>query len=286
MKKQKKSFFYNTNSILVGMVILVFFLLTASLIQGKNITSAGTGNWSATAWPNTSRTGNITTSTSSAAVTGTSTKFLTEISVGNIIKTTTNVVIGTVLSVTDDTHLTLTAKAASKNTAIAYNSQGVGSGDAVTINKSYTVTVDVSNASCLNLTIQRDPAGAVGSTTLNFNANQQLSVTGIVTLNSASTNKTANLDMTNGGTLICQGVAANTYSVFIPGKGTVVLTANNTLPSIIFTTFNNLTINGGTTTASIALNITGDITITSGTFAAGSFSHIVKVGSKNSFFRF
>ncbi len=54
----------------------------------------------------------------------------------------------------------------------------------------------------------------------------------------------------------------------------MILTAINTLPSTIFIDFNNLTINGGTTTLGAALTITNNLNITSGTFntsASGNY---------------
>ena len=152
-------------------VLLVSAMLASSIVTAipvlavsSNITSTGSGNWSATAWPNTARTGTITTSTSSKSVTGVGTAFTTEISVGNIVKTTGDVAIGTVASVTDDTHLTLNSSAASTNNGIAYHSQGVGSGDNVTIANNNIVTVDVAAAFCSSLTLADATSGNNGVT--------------------------------------------------------------------------------------------------------------------------
>jgi hypothetical protein len=80
--------------------------------------------------------------------------------------------------------------------------------------------------------------------------------------------------MTSGGTLICEGFAlANTgTNSWTPGTGTVELTATNTIPSTIFTSFYNLNINGGTTTLGAANSILngGTLSLESGTLATGS----------------
>ena len=96
-------------------LILLFALISSTTIFAAAITSLTTGNWSATAWPNTTRTGTITTATNSTTVTGAGTSFQTELSVGSIIKTTGNVTIGTVASIQSNTSLTLTANAVSNN---------------------------------------------------------------------------------------------------------------------------------------------------------------------------
>ena len=130
-----------------------------------------------------------------------------------------------------------------------WNPNGLpASTDNVTLTQGQTVTVDISTAVCNNLNLS--PTGS-GIATLQFNNASILTASGVVTLGqSGNNNRSGALTMTNGGTLICQGFAlANAgTNVFTSGSGTVQLTANNTLPSTIFTTFNNLTINGGTTT--------------------------------------
>jgi len=69
-------------------------------------------------------------------------------------------------------------------------------------------------------------------------------------------------------------VSNATGSVFTAGTGTVQFNASNTLPTSIFTSFNNITFSAGTTTASTGLTVTGNITINNGgIFAAGSFTH-------------
>src|SRR5580704_10506693 len=92
--------------------VLVSLFCFAGPVQAAWITSTGSGNWSATAWPNTARTGTISTTLNVTGVTGSGTAFTTEITIGNIIKTAANVTIGTVASITDDTHLTLSGAGA------------------------------------------------------------------------------------------------------------------------------------------------------------------------------
>jgi autotransporter-associated beta strand protein len=151
--------------------------------------------------------------------------------------------------------------------------------DAVTIatGSTFTVTVDINNAVCQSLAL-----GATGNAinTLSFNANTQLTVGGIVTLgNSGNTNRRGSITMSSGGTLICQGFAlaiAASAGTFTPGTGTVELTATNTLPASLVTSFNNLIISGGTTTLGVNLNSTaaGTIDVRSGaTLALSSFTY-------------
>src|ERR1700722_19462785 len=167
-------------SFMIRFLPLIIIVMITSGAMAATIASIATGNWSATAWPNTTRTGTITTSTVSATVTGAGgSLFLTEISVGNIIKTAGNVVIGTVLSVTSNTTLTLTSNAASANAGIAYNVQGIGSGDAATISGGNNITVDVANAVCASLLNNN---GGVGNSILLFNAGSHLTVSELFTI--------------------------------------------------------------------------------------------------------
>ena len=81
--------------------------------------------------------------------------------------------------------------------------------------------------------------------------------------------------MTSGGKLIAGslalGLGVNTKT-WTPGTGTVELTAVNTIPATIFASFNNLTINGATTTLGSATTVTGNVTITAGTLVANNFN--------------
>jgi hypothetical protein len=250
-------------------VVLVILLSAKTFdVSGIPVSAIATGNWSATAWPNTARSGSITTSAASATVTGTGTSFLTQISVGNIIKTTGNVVIGTVLIVNSATSITLTANAASTNTAITYNTQGIGSGDAATIPGGFIVTVDKAGSACTTLGIG---IGGTGNASLVFNSGTQLTASGVVTVGTAG--HTGSIDMTSGGILISKGFTIANAGPWIPGTGTIELNGPNTIPTAFFAgVFNNLTISGATTTASNGLAIGGNLNIPDGGGGGSIFS--------------
>ncbi len=161
-------------------------------VQAANVASAANGNWSATAWPNTGRTGSITASTSSVTVTGSGTLFLTELSVGNIIKTTGNVVIGTIAAINSNTSLTLTGNAANNYNNIAYRSQGVGPIDVVTINSGHDIVID-GVFTCASLTI----GTAVGAI-MSFDDNSSLTLTGNLVMSFPSSNGTSSINVGNG----------------------------------------------------------------------------------------
>src|SRR6185312_11703088 len=253
-------------------LLSVLLVVTSSVAFSATIVSAGSGNWSATAWPNTVRTGTITTSTGSAAVVGVGTVFTTEISVGSIIKTTANVAIGTVLSVTDDTHLTLAANAASDNTGINFNFQGIGSGDIASIQGGHLITIDNTGAVCAAL---GGSGTGTGTWLVTFNPGSVLTVTGLVTIGDAV--NVGSIDMMNGGTLRTGGFAIGVEgAIWTPGSGTVELTATNTLPATFLSLFNNLTISAGTTTAAADLTINGNVVTAVGSgIDAGEFTHSV-----------
>jgi hypothetical protein len=138
--------------------------------------------------------------------------------------------------------------------------------DNVTLTQGQTVNVNIATAVCNNLNLS--PTGN-GTAILQFNAGSKVTASGIVTLGqAANTNRRGTLTMTNGGTLTCAGFAvANTgTNTFNSGTGTVELTATNTLPSTIFTIFNNLsTITTGTTTLGVAISIKSNLNIGTGT---------------------
>jgi len=160
-----------------------------------------------------------------------------------------------------------------------------GSGDRVVIAKGATVTVDSSAAACLSLLIG-DGNGTsstltfatVGSPKLTVSGNVQVSqstgnsrvgvitfkkgstlVAGSLNLGVANNSVFGKIDMIDGGTLKVNGTIAvpGDNVTWIPGSGTVELTANNTLPSTRFTSFNNLTISSGTTVFSGNSTIAG-----------------------------
>jgi len=94
--------------------------------------------------------------------------------------------------------------------------------------------------------------------TITFGTNGNMSVSGTFTLGT-NQNFTTKVDMTNGGTLSVGTLAVGTSGTktWIEGSGTLVLTANNTLPGSVFTEFNNLKVASGTTT--LGANITNMI---------------------------
>ncbi|MBU6158213.1 MAG: autotransporter-associated beta strand repeat-containing protein [Bacteroidetes bacterium] len=166
------------------------------------------------------------------------------------------------------------------------------SADAVTINSGITVTVDIPNAVCNSLQINTGNATAI--LTFSSSGNPSLTVTnavnvgqstnpnreGTITFTNGSTliagslslgtvaTQTSLIDMTNGGLLKVNGaITAFSGSTFTSGTGTVELTANNSLPSTIFTAFNNLIISGGTTTFGVNTTINGLLDIKSGATA-------------------
>lgn len=209
--------------ILIGFVLSFLFNST----RAANVTSLTSGNWSASAWPNTTRTGTITVGNGSTSVTGAGTLFTSQISIGNIIKTTGNVVIGTVASIADDTHLTLVSGAPAARTAIAYNSQGVGSGDAVTIANAASIIMDV-DGSCSSLVI----AAGANSTTLTINGSNTLIVSGTVTINAGTGSGDNKIIAVGSGSLNCSSITmastgnSNRDCIVRLSSGTVTVTGN------------------------------------------------------------
>jgi len=202
--------------------LTIFMLVIMVSIQAASITSTTSGNWSATAWPNTNRTGTITTSTVSSLITGTSTLFTTEISVGNIIKTSGNVSIGTVASITDNTHLVITAVAASSNLGIAYRSQGVGPVDAVTIASGASILVD-GVYSCASISFT-----TVSTTTsLTINGNNSLTVAGGLSMARPSNGATCTINVGAGSlttsTLTMNATTSGRNDVLSISTGTVTI---------------------------------------------------------------
>jgi hypothetical protein len=169
-------------------------------------------------------------------------------------------------------------------------------GDIVNIGGGFTVTVNVASA-CASIQFgQASPTLSAGS--LTFSNSSTLTVSGAVlvgnnisgssgtiTFTSGSTltalslrlggtvtGATGTITMTLGGTLslggaLTVGTGSGTWT---RGAGTVIFTDSNTLPSTVFTTFNNLQINGGTTTTGANIAPTSLTIGTSGTFATAS----------------
>lgn len=174
--------------------------------------------------------------------------------------------------------------------------QGPGSGPA-----DYTVTVTDASAVCKALFIGGNAAKTRGY--LYINANCKLMVSGNITIGGGflnNTNRSGNLifnpfsylegdsliltrsegndpalnspgtlNMANGGRLVVRALAVGLGSAtWNYGTGTVVMKGNNTLPSTIFTTFNNFIDSSGTTTTPVEDTIIGNLEIK----AAGNLS--------------
>ena len=159
--------------------------------------------------------------------------------------------------------------------------------DAVTINVGVTVTVNVTNATCASMVIGSGNGvatltfAATGSPVLTVAGNVDVGNSGnqnrdgTITFTSGSTlianslrlgttgNQVGRITMTAGGLLRVNGsiTVGGTGSVWTPGTGTLELTANNTLPSTILTSFNNLTVSNNTTTAGVGFSVGGTLNI-------------------------
>jgi len=162
--------------------------------------------------------------------------------------------------------------------------------DNLYISKSATLTVN-SNFSCASIQIgANNGMGCVtnatkGNGSLVFSNGLQITVSGNVTLGNSTYGGT--IDMTLGGTIVTSSlvVAGTGTKTWVPGIGTIRLTANNSIPSTIFTSFNNLTIGSGTTTLTAAISVknltingalnsfNGNLNVTGNYLNNGTFSH-------------
>ena len=161
-------------------------------------------------------------------------------------------------------------------------------GDTVIIEGSFTVTVSATEA-CGSVQLGSSvPSASPGALTFS-GASPSLTVSGAVLLGSTTdvaaagtvtftsgstltagsltlggTVGSGTLTMTAGGTLIAGSLAvgAAAAKTWTPGAGTVILTGTTTLPSTIFTTFNNLTLSGSAnTTTSVGITVTGTTSV-------------------------
>ncbi|WP_318350657.1 Ig-like domain-containing protein [Aquipluma nitroreducens] len=184
--------------------------------------------------------------------------------------------------------------------------------DIVIIRGGYTVTVNVTNATCSTLQIGGDPTNGNNYGTLAFattgspklivignvqvGGNGQTARTGTITFQSGATLDAASvtlgsnqakpaagiITMTNGGTLRTGSLEVNTVTgnTWTYGTGTVVLDTDNTLPATIFTTFYNLTTISGTTTTGANLTINGNLNVSDGsTFTLAGANRLTVAGT-------
>ncbi len=146
--------------------------------------------------------------------------------------------------------------------------------DDVVLVNNQSVTVNITDAVCKSLKLS--PNSSSGNpATLTFATSSQLTVSGKVTLGGSADDFKGSLVMTSGGTLVCTGFLLGnsaTQSTFTRGAGTIKLTSTNTLPSSVFTTFNNLIITGGTTTLSRNITIYSNLEIASGTLDLATYT--------------
>jgi hypothetical protein len=157
------------------------------------------------------------------------------------------------------------------------NSAPPTAGQTVTINGNVNVIVDVENA--VAASIQLNP-GSQNNTiaTLTFGSStSKLTVGGPVNIGENG-NRRGSIIMTNGGTLIANSIDAGAVNTWTPGTGTIELRATNTLVTgsvdnvAKINVFNNLTINGGTTTLIQPITINGNLTLTAGTLDVSTHS--------------
>ncbi len=97
----------------------------------------------------------------------------------------------------------------------------------------------------------------------------------VLTQSTSGDDSPGTITMTGGSTLITGSLAVGQGSAtWTRSTGTVVLKSTNTLPATVFTNFNNLIINSGTTTTSgVSFSITGTMTV-DGTLTPGATSHV------------
>lgn len=290
-------------------LVLQILLLAIAILISKNSIAGGatypgsfkTGDWSSAAtWRSAALTGNAVSNTANATVTGTGTSFTTQFTSSDAVYIGNNY-IGIVSTVNSNTSITLTANALVTSASAAVSRGRVPtSSETLTINQGHTITVDVDDAECSTLNV--GPPGS-GTSTLDFetSGNPKLTVTNAVVVgNSGNTNRrgvinfssnaslecgslnlgaiaanTNVLNMSNGGLLKVNGtITAFSGFTWTPGTGTVELTANNTLPATILTSFRNLNISSGTTTTGVSFSVAGKLTV-DGTLTPGATGHVI-----------
>jgi hypothetical protein len=176
-------------------------------------------------------------------------------------------------------------------------------GQTVTIERGHTVNL-TANAACASIQLggaATNNAGSitfsVGTITLTVSGNIQLGNTGDpardgnITFQSGSTVSATSIglggtggtpgqgaiNMTAGGTLSVAGAFTVNPGggTWTPGAGLVRLSGASTLPATVFNTFNNLTINGGTTSLGANITVTGALNITAGSLDANTQTNTI-----------
>ncbi|HLL44208.1 MAG TPA: hypothetical protein VK369_13760, partial [Segetibacter sp.] len=138
------------------------------------------------------------------------------------------------------------------------------SGDAIVVRNGATLTVDVANGACLNVSLGIGVIAFPGNGTLTFQAGKTVTCAGSVTMGGFS--YSGNINMSAGGLLKIGGTFSRISGAFTAGAGSIEY--NGTNPQVILgTTYNNLTVsnsgtktlNSGTTTVGGDFNMTGGI---------------------------
>lgn len=118
-----------------------------------------------------------------------------------------------------------------------------------------------------NVNVGQSSGGQNRTGRITFTSDATLIANAIVLYQNITGSIVCAIDMASGGTLETGSFSLGTGSTsptWTPGAGTVKLTASNTLPSTIFTSFNNLTVSAGTTTFGAATSMMGALSISSG----------------------
>jgi hypothetical protein len=140
------------------------------------------------------------------------------------------------------------------------------------------LVVDIAGAMCKSVQLgyafeKKDK----GEGTLRIENGKSLEVNGLVAMGFQFDKQhyDGSLNLVAGSALRCKGFSvvdkknANSFTA----NGTVYLTATNTLPEVLVTTFNNLVVAGGVTTLTANLTISGNLTVQSGaTLELGTFT--------------
>ncbi|WP_026897806.1 T9SS type A sorting domain-containing protein [Daejeonella oryzae] len=141
--------------------------------------------------------------------------------------------------------------------------------DFVTVKNNASLTIDVSNATCLSLTVGEAGANN-GEGFLVFKAGSVLTVVNDIILGKNEP-KFGSLDMTLGGTLrVGQSFTAPDLGEFTPGLGTIEYYGTYNQPILgtaaLVNNYYNLIISGGVTkTLTSSVNVTGNLTVQANT---------------------